>query len=300
MKKFLYDIYDVVEDRKKHLDNISKLLYNIRTGYKKKGYIMNVDKEVFSTNREQTALLDGKISSLYKIASEAADTVGARVVVAGGSVRDALLGLPVRDFDIFFLGIDAEEGDDTVVYLSELMKDRIPDLGSHAATPIANYNPILLNSPTKRKFVGYEFTSIHLRRDVDFFPDQVRAFKPIQIIGRSEATPEELVDSFDYDLVRCWYDGSYNIDNRFELSLKSKRVPTEDNDTYDRVQRWKSRTGFKITVGRPPKKAPNPSSNFPNIEEIPIKRIHFETMMAERIQILNDAAWVANRVLDNF
>lgn len=298
MKKFLHDIYEVVEDRKKHLDNISKLLYNIRTGYKKKGYIMNVNKEAFSTNREQTALLDGKISSLYKIASEAADTVGARVVIAGGSVRDALLGLPVRDFDIFFLGIDAEEGDDTVVYLSELMKDRVPELGSRAATPIANYSNILLNSPTKRKFVGYEFTSRHLRRDVDF--NQIQAFKPIQIIGRSEATPEELVDSFDYDLVRCWYDGSYNIDNRFELSLKSKRVPTEDNDTYDRVQHWKSRTGFKITVGRPPKKAPNPSSNFPNIEEITIKRIPIETMMAGRIEILNDPVWNANRVLDNF
>jgi len=298
MKKFLRDIRGVVEDRKKYLDNISQLLYNIRTGYKKKGYIMNVNKEAFSTNREQTALLDGKISSLYKIASEAADTVGARVVIAGGSVRDALLGLPVRDFDIFFLGIDAEEGDDTVVYLSELMKDRSPELGSHAATPIANYHTILLNSPTKRKFVGYEFTSRHLRRDVDF--NQMQAFKPIQIIGRSEATPEELVDSFDYDLVRCWYDGSYNIDNRFELSLKSKRVPTEDNDTYDRVQRWKSRTGFKITVGRPPKKAPNPSSNFPNIEEITIKGIHFETMMAERIEVLNDPVWNANRVPDNF
>lgn len=298
MKKFLHDIHEVVEDRKKYLDNISNLLYNIRTGYKKKGYIMNVDKETFSTNREQTALLDGKISSLYKVASEAADIVGASVVIAGGSVRDALLGLPVRDFDIFFLGIDAEEGDDTVVYLSELMKDRIPELGSRAATPIANYSNILLNSPTKGKFVGYEFTSRHLPRDVDF--NQIHAFKPIQIIGRSEATPEELVDSFDYDLVRCWYDGSYNIDNRFELSLKSKRVPTEDNNTYDRVQRWKSRTGFKITVGRPPKKAPNPSSNVLNIEEIMIKPIHFETRMAGRIEVLNDPVWIANRVPDNF
>ncbi len=298
MKKFLHDIHEVVEDRKKYLDNISQLLYNIRTGYKKKGYIMNVDKEMFSTNREQTALLDGKISSLYKVASEAADIVGARVVIAGGSVRDALLGLPVRDFDIFFLGIDAEEGDDTVVYLSELMKDRIPELGSRAATPIANYFNILLNSPTKGKFVGYEFTSRHLPRDAGL--NQRQAFKPIQIIGRSEATPEELVGSFDYDLVRCWYDGSYNIDNRFELSLKSKRVPTEDNNTYDRVQDWKSRTGFKITVGRPPKKASDPSSNVLNIEEIPIKRIHFETRMDGRIEVLNDPVWNANRVQDNF
>ena len=298
MKKFLHDIHEVVEDRKKYLDNISNLLYNIRTGYKKKGYIMNVDKETFSTNREQTALLDGKISSLYKVASEAADTVGASVVIAGGSVRDALLGLPVRDFDIFFLGIDAEEGDDTVVYLSELMKDRIPELGSRAATPIGNYHTILLNSPTKGKFLGYEFTSRHLPRDVNFA--QIQAFKTIQIIGRSEATPEELVDSFDYDLVRCWYDGSYNIDNRFELSLKSKRVPTEGNDTYDRVQRWKSRTGFKITVGRPPKKAPNPSSNFPNIEEITADIGRFEAMMAGRIEVLNDPVWNANRVPDNF
>ena len=207
---------------------------------------MNVNKMAFSTNPAVTEEQDNILREQFGILSEIADKAGTRAVIAGGAVRDTLLGLPYRDLDFFVL--DSND-DDTVVYMTELYREKKPEF-VRAARPIAQ-------GYTNSLFTGYEFTALQLP-----LGEIPLVLRPVQFIGRNETTAEELVSAFDYDLVRCWYDGQYHIDTRFELSLKSKRVPTEDNRTYDRVQSWKARTGFKITVGRPPKKDPEPNTGL--------------------------------------
>lgn len=242
-RKFQPNLKTLRESREKHLDNVSRLLYNIRTGYRKRGIEMNVNKMAFSTNPAVTEEQDNILREQFDILSEIADKAGTRAVIAGGAVRDTLLGLPYRDLDFFIL--DSND-DDTLVYMTELYREKKPEF-DRAARPIAQ-------GYANSLFTGYEFTALQ-RNPLGEVPPGLR---PIQFIGRNETTAEELVSAFDYDLVRCWYDGQYHIDNSFEMALKAKRVPTESFRTYDRVQAWKNRTGFKITVGRPPKKAPEP------------------------------------------
>lgn len=262
-KKFEPNLNMLRESREKHLDNVTELLYNIRTRYKEKGNKMTIRKETFSTNVDTTISNDRILSEEYALVKELSTKVGCTAVIAGGSVRDTLLGLPFRDIDIFILGTGPED-DDNVVYFTELYREKRPRLDKAASAIGGGYD-------YKVHFPGYEFTSANLDQGVGF--NELMEFRPVQFIGRQEETPEDLVDSFDYDLVRCWYDGEYHIDSRFELALKGKRVPSNSQHTYERIHAWKQRTGFKITAGRPKTTAAKPTLTSSTSQTFPLPHL---------------------------
>ena len=251
MKRYSQNIKDLNLARQKVLDNLSQKVYTYRTGLKKmitKDDINEIPLMGLSKDFQQSDYNNRRLSEIYGVVKDITmKEYGFTPVIAGGAVRDTLLGLPFRDIDFFFTDTPEENFDDFLVYVTELLREKDTCLGmmSRPALPLGR-------SPYQQRlgFTAYELLSD--RGGVLEF-----------MVGKEQSVPE-LLGGFYADIVRCYYDGTYHATKSFAEALKAKRIPTKDYRTYDKLQNWKERTGFKITIGRPPaEKQPKTTTDQP-------------------------------------
>lgn len=241
-KKFQQDIKTLTEHRKNLLDKLSDKVYNIRTGLKETSKIMKVSPTHYTRDAHQTDLNLERLKEVYDTISEVSKSeYGFTPVIAGGSVRDTLLGVPYADIDVFFVNDPKEDLSDFLVYVSELFRKKDAIDIEVPATPIGAKR-YYWGEGTKDAFTGYELYS--------------RRLKVVQFMayGR-DTTPEELIEGFDYDLVKCWYDGDFHVSEEFDRAVGKGRSSPQTLSAWSRAKAFRDRTGYKIVVGKPPKDA---------------------------------------------
>lgn len=84
-----------------------------------------------------------QIQKLEEVATEFSKRLGefGPVVIAGGAVRDSLVGRPPKDYDLFVL-----EQDEELDYVSERMQPYLTDLQPHDFMPGHQSEPFLIRS----------------------------------------------------------------------------------------------------------------------------------------------------------
>ncbi|GEM_PF-3712847 len=151
--------------------------------------------------------LPGHLQPLFDDALELVrwEFPGSHPVIGGGAIRDALLGRPIKDIDVFMRSIDHNELD------SELT--------------------VKVKQPA--------FLALYGRKDMhgawDFLQD-VQGL-PVQLILADFMTPQELADSFDLNLSRATYDGySLHVSAAFEEGVwdKAFRILRCESDLEER------------------------------------------------------------------
>lgn len=195
-----------------------------------------------STNPHTTDNLLEVLREYHGILENAIGEEGS-FVIAGGAVRDAILGYFPNDIDTFFLGLDKENMEDELTYYNYLLRNN----ESFCAF-------------TRNQNAGNEYFEDLGRGLYDSSSFQAsRLYINHRHVGRldnmadTSRTPEELIGRFDHDLVRCFFDkDGVAVSENFLAALKAGRVASPTQEAQRRLTTWKKRTGHKIVIGRPP------------------------------------------------
>lgn len=293
-KNFSPDFRQYQEVREKRLDKVAKLCYNTYRGYK--GKVPKTMKEFIKVENERfnkRGVLAGALESLKYLdeaVKEASVKAGLKIppVIAGGAVRDVALGLPVRDYDVFLLGLEqSPEGQDDVTYFMSKIKGvgRFEDL---------------INAKTKYR--GAPDTSVVEVYSVPFLTEMDPPFREgkrlvaTDVIGRTEGTVEDLIEDFDHALCRCYYDDGLVLRGDMIEALTKGRVESRDFRAEDRLRAWRDRTGYKIVIGRPPKSPPTPTTGYGILYESkgkisrPVPFFRDQVRLVEPVDLGNAAA----------
>ncbi len=224
------------------IDKINYLLYNIRTGVAVRG---NEMQEVLlpdftkNTLRSHTNFA-GYSDNVRDALLAAGEKSKLKFVIAGGFVRDTLLGYEPRDIDVFLL--DCEDIEDDAVYFTEVFRRNTKE-------------PYVVKNAFRPKGVNYDKTSGFVT--YSSMPYAVAPLMTMDVMGTTKKTPEEVIDSFDYSLVKAYLDPETNkffVHPSFIESVKKNRIETSSTNAWARADEWRYRTRCKIVVGRPPKK----------------------------------------------
>jgi hypothetical protein len=220
-------------DREKRLDKVDDLLYNIHTRVVDMNYI-EVDPYSFTKNTERTLVQVNLLSDVEKVLKQVNAEQGKDAFIAGGLVRDTLLGVDYNDVDIFLPLAEDEDPDDEAVWYTEGLR---------------RFDPVLYNRAAKKKGEMYKssnFTCYEMASQDRFLPH------PIQVIARvGPKSPEDICNTFDSELVKCYYkDGKFFVCDLFPDIVKRNRVVAKAEKEYYRLRDWRNRTGYKITIGK--------------------------------------------------
>lgn len=216
--------------RKKVLDTKDKLLYNIRTGVGDDMYTKHSVTE-FTQALKVTAENDSYLSSIYERVVPAAKEAGYSAVIAGGAVRDTLLGVSIADIDVFLSVPEDEDLDDANIWFNHILQGRRDGIAYHRKGGHYSSSP----------FVA--FSSIIYSGGGPFNIDTMT----------TRGSAEEICNTFDYSLVKAYYDGEYHVHSSFLESLKTKRIPTDTASAFNRASYWRNSSRLKFVVGKPPK-----------------------------------------------
>lgn len=254
LKTHIRTIKDVMEDRKIYLDKVTDLCYNTLREYAleegKKVFVKVEDINKYSVNSSTTEKQLKELTSTYeKMKLLFKETP---VVIAGGAIRDTILGLEYRDIDVFVPEIVKEpfnDIEDSMTYDLLDVESLFPD-----------YNPPVVQGVDFSLYPEKGFIVFNLNPHLGRFD---KLPPTIQVIVREdyEGTPESLIKTFDWTLVEAYMDESgVYISQDFIDALKRKRVTFKDSASRSRALRWKDRhhSNFKITFGRPTKEKTEP------------------------------------------
>jgi hypothetical protein len=158
-------------------------------------------------------------------------------IIAGGCVRDYVFGTFHNNYDIFF-DLSSLRGflneDDTTLLIASLLKDaRAAEFRGFSIRKINTELPRFADK--KDKFTQQELYEYALVDE--------------KYIGckdtRLQTDIESFVESFDYPLVKCWFDTSdmkYHFSKEFMKVLETKEIYfTHENNAFRRFSNWKSR-----------------------------------------------------------
>ncbi len=206
-----------------------------------------VEIKAFSKDLVRSA---GQLDRLCRLEEALNEVKGEGVaVISGGFVRDTILGLPPRDLDVFVRPSDDWDPADYPVWMALEIARKLP--GEYLKEGINSPEYAAYNqSETKAAITS--IVRLHSRVD----------FAYLEITGRDDFTDgPSLVETFDNDLVKCYFaDGKILAESAFLQALRVGRVNSRDRRTERRLKDWRERTGYKITIGRPPEeKAKNTS-----------------------------------------
>jgi hypothetical protein len=227
-KYYTKSLSDLAEDRQKRLDKIDKLLYNIRTGSEENmGYTKLENVLEYSVNPAKTEKNLAQLAERQKEIAYANSKTGLTGFIAGGAIRDTVLGVFYNDIDVF---IPSCSNDDDITYYTEMMRDCSPDTYERAFTRNGDQK-----YEGQSRFAVWSYTRFGLRNGMDYLN--------VQAIGRQEGTVEDIVNGFDYGLVKAYQIGDdIFLHDSFRETLRRKRF--EENlpvRTYYRVQDWRNR-----------------------------------------------------------
>ena len=249
MKKVWSNFRDFEEVRQKRLDKVSDLLYNIRTRYREMKYIKtdfsnSINPELSKTASEILSSFQQKLLQVH----EATNPGDQPPVIAGGAVRDALLGVYPKDIDVFYPV--RGDLDDESVYFTETLRAMFPE---NDFTIFTEVNSKAYDAMVDKDICIYRGYG---RTDGD------RIFQ-IDVMTMPEQPIGTIIDGFDHALVKCYYDGAhYYASEEFLDAIRRKRVECASKKTERRLLDWRYRSNYKITIGRPPRETPNKDVNI--------------------------------------
>lgn len=230
---------NIFESRQKRLDKIDDLLYNIRTGSKDRN--MNyIEVGLFDINPNPEAKSSitaswNHVRAFATIVGETNDKIGTKAFIAGGAIRDSLLGYTPRDIDIFIPLTADDDKDDEAVYFSEIFRQKAKIFGADFEAAIKEEGSL---SYDKDELAAYTLVSHHARFGAP----------PPQVIAR-EGSLEDIVNSFDYDLVKAYYhEGKIMVAETLPDIVKKGRITVDTLKAKHRLSVWRRRTGHKISV----------------------------------------------------
>lgn len=237
-KYFTNSLRDLEENRQKRLDKIDDLLYNIRTGSKDRN-MKYIEVGLFDINPHPEAKTSIKASwnhvqAFSDIVDETNSKIGTKAFIAGGAIRDSLLGYTPRDVDIFIPVSAESDKDDEAVYFSEVFRQKANSLG--AAFDVA------LKEEGSLSYDNHELAAYTMGRGDRF------DVPPPQFIAR-EGSLEDIVNSFDYDLVKAYYhEGKIMVAETLPDIVEKGRIVVDTQKAKQRLSVWRRRTGHKISV----------------------------------------------------
>jgi len=236
---------------KKDIDKVLNSGYNIRTGLE----VSNREEYTFDkaiTDRVFTNLkfLDETLSKVSPIP----------YVIAGGAVRDGLLGLEPKDYDIFLdmspvAEMEDDERIDFVALLNYNFHEKVGlQFPGVFETPWPVSNPFYKDM--ENNFLVYEHA---FRGPAD---DPARLVEnTYQIIYRNNSPDISsdplgfVVNSFDWSLTKAYYkDGKVFVGQQFVDTMKDKKIESTDLNTSRRIRSWYQRNfqyvakAFKISI----------------------------------------------------
>lgn len=258
IKKFSTNINELNTNRKKLLDKVDLLVYNIRKGSKEKRInnmkLLKIEDSSLSVDKEATEVHLSVLGDLYQHLSDAAKECDLPPpIIAGGAVRDAVLGKLRRDVDVFLLGGERNL-DDEIVYFTEILR-KDERFG--------------VSRPFSKKGKNYErtqnFCTYSSNLDTSFIRGS-RQMTTMDVIGRTETTPEELLSTFDHELVECYFDSSgVYVSEGFFTCVKTGRIEPKTREARNRLLQFRERTGYKIVIGRGKEKETKPLDLLGNL-----------------------------------
>lgn len=241
-KKHSFDNNELLTKRQLMLDKINKILYNIRTRVVEEGTMQEVLLNDLSKNPDLTSKSYDFLRKRLPAVQKAMDETGIKGVIAGGCVRDILLGLHYKDIGLFLFS--CEDLDDDNVYFTETIR---------------KYDYHQYERPFKSRGAGYPSSTFITYRSAGYQYDA----RALDVMSTKNASAEEVLDTFDYDLVRCYFDPlteKFFVDPRFLTSYHAGRIDPSSSEVRRRALDWRERTGYKIVIGNVPKKAQEAST----------------------------------------
>lgn len=236
---------------KKAIDKVLNSGYNIRTGLE----VSNREEYTFDkaiTDRVFTNLkfLDETLSKVSPIP----------YVIAGGAVRDGLLGLEPKDYDIFLdmspvAEMEDDERVDFIALLNYNFHEKVgPQFPGVLETPWPVSNPAYKDM--ENNFLVYE----HAFRGPADDPARI-VENTYQIIYRNNSPDISsdplgfVVNNFDWPLTKAYYkDGKVFVGQQFVDTMKTKKIESTDLTTSRRIRSWYQRNfhrvakAFKISI----------------------------------------------------
>lgn len=215
-------------------------------------------------NNDYTASLKNFLGFANEEIQKVAKEQGVSVLIAGGAVRDAFFGTPVRDVDVFvdFSTIPEDAREDFMASFSAAAIKAIA--GEELIAESAEYNSAGINRfeghpdfkggeglthtyelAWKDNFIIYDSLYIELTPMED--PDALLtdSLFNLQFIGRDKPDvrdPNEFIEDFDYPLVKCYvHPETGDLHYSSEFMECPSQIMAKDDRTLRRVQRYLER-----------------------------------------------------------
>lgn len=246
---------------KKAIDKVLNSGYNIRTGLE----VSNRDEYTF--DKDITDRVFDNINTLDIALREVTANTDVDYLIAGGAVRDGLLGLEPKDYDIFLdlsktAEMEDDERDDLIALLNYNFhqKVRLPLFMHDFEQPWQVHNEAYKAiKAMENTFFVYEhvFQGQGDRADLA----GLERDDTYQIIYRNNSPDISsdplgfVVNNFDWSLTKAYYkDGKVFVGQQFVDAMKDKKIESTDLNASRRIRSWYQRNfqhvakAFKISI----------------------------------------------------
>lgn len=231
---------------KKAIDKVSNPSYNIRTGLE----VSNRDEYTF--NKTITDRIFTNIETLDEALRDVASNLDIDYLIAGGVVRDALLGLEPKDYDIFLdlsktTEMEDEERDDLITLLNYTFHQKVrlenPLLRGDFEIPWEVHNETY-KAMDNTSFFVYEHVFQGKNNDNQELDD---TYQLIYRKNNPDITTDPLgfvVNNFDWSLTKAYYkDGKVFVGQQFVDTMETTEINLNglDNTSLLRIKSWFNR-----------------------------------------------------------
>jgi hypothetical protein len=165
-------------------------------------------------------------------------------VIAGGSIRDCVLGLEPNDFDIFVPNFIRED-EYPITYLDFILEGlQIPCVRILKLDHEDYYKQIGQTPKLKNVYEGFSDKNEHYLGDNGIHSPIIQIIEPHTFIDKQHV--EYIEKEFDYDLVKCAYDcreNSFWFSDDFIKAVENKRTFSASRRRYGA---WFFNRGFVL------------------------------------------------------
>jgi hypothetical protein len=224
------------------LDKTADAGYNTYIGYSEVNYIHTTKLRNMSNN----TMID--LMSLSKSLDKLTDKYNTRPVIAGGAVRDLLMGYCPKDFDVFVDISAVEDEDEQQDFIDSFLYDFCVDMSGNYFYNLNNIGWPYSILPTDTSKTPLEY--INMENTFQVYEWGMYQFIFMKDPMIQENPGQWILDRFDYSLVKCFIDPSTHkvyASDEFMRDREAKHIEVKDMTTYARVMKWTKRNGIDIT-----------------------------------------------------
>lgn len=252
------------------------------------GKLMNKSPWPHSLAEHTSLYNDGRIRQVANVLADVGKAHFPNVrlpIIAGGSIRDTVFGLDYKDIDVFFdvSSVAEDERDDAVLLYASYVLDALKKQDGWGGLKLARVQALSKKAMEGYENANWQTTPFYVYEtapseaafDIDFLEvdEDVFEVEPIQFIGhvdpRLSEDPKAFVDSFDYNMVKAFFDTNtmeYIFSTAFLEGLESKRIEYENATAYARIKRFDERfrmqgfeSPFELVNNQPADRIPIPN-----------------------------------------